>query len=135
MARKKDSTPTHAQVSVLINANQLTSLLKANRSISKQTAELTGSLREKIAYAKEKQGLHPKAFAIIKQIDKMEPEAALEMWTHLEAYLDMSGMKKKMDSVMRMDLGDEGPGGEAVDLASHRRKRKAAAEPELMAAE
>lgn len=140
MGKKKDSVPLHAQVSVLINEKQLTGLLKQNRSTAKQTAELTGKLREEIAYAKEKHGLHTGAFAVVKRLDRMEPEAALEFMTHLEAYIDLSGIKKKMDSVMRMDLGDEdqvgGVGGEAVDLAQHRRRRrKASEESQALAAE
>jgi hypothetical protein len=136
MAKKTDSAPLHSQISVLINAKQLSGLLKDNRSISKQTAELTGSLREKIAYSKEKHGLHTGAFAVLKRLDRMEPEAALEFMTHLEAYLDLSGVKKKMESVVRMNLeGESDVGGEAVDLAEHRKRRKSSDEFAAAAAE
>ena len=122
----KKAEPLHAQISVLINASQLNSVLKLNRAIGKQTAELTGSLREKIAYAKDKHGLHPGAFAILKQLDRKEPEAALELWTHLLAYLDMSGIKAKMDSVTRLDFGEDEPGGKPSKVTSLAKRRRQA---------
>ena len=131
----KKAQPTHAQISILINANQLNGLLKHNRSIAKQTAELTGSLREKIAYACDKHGLHKGAFAILKQLDKKEPEAALELWTHLLAYLDMSGVKARMDSVTRLELDDDEPGGKPSKVVRMKRKPAEPETPELEAAE
>lgn len=111
MARKGKTTESEkpkpsTQVSVLINEKQLNVLLKNCKSIGTQTAELTGSLREKIGYAVDKQGLHKKAFATIRQLDKMEPEKLLEYWTHLQAYMDMSGVKERMDSVGTLALDD-----------------------------
>ena len=85
MARKSAAA---AQIEILINAKQLNTLLGHNRRLAKQTAELTGELREKIAYAVDKMGLHKKAFATLKSIDKMEPEAALEI---LDALAGLSG--------------------------------------------
>jgi len=139
MPRKKNGAqPLHAQISVLINANQLNGLLKHNRSISKQTAALTGELREKIAYAKDKHGLHTGAFAIIKRWDKKEPEALLEEYTHLMAYLDMTGIKERMDSVTRLDLDEGEPGGKpskVANLAERRKSREKTEPSELEAAE
>lgn len=127
MARKKNgaATPLHQQISVLINEAQLNSLLKHSRSTGKQVSELTGSHREKIAYAKDKHGLHTGAFAIIKRWDRKEPEALLEEYTHLQAYLDMSGIRERMESVTRLDIDDpREPAGKPgkVALLSERRK-------------
>jgi hypothetical protein len=126
MSRKNGGTPLHQQISVLINEAQLNSLLKHGRSTSKQVAELTGSHREKIAYAKDKHGLHTGAFAIIKRWDRKEPEALLEEYTHLQAYLDLSGIREKMESVARLDIGEGEAGGKPakVALLSQRRKAK-----------
>lgn len=139
MARKAKKTTdseqkTSTQVSILISAPQLNTLLKNCTSITKQTAELTGSLREKIGYAKEKQGLHSKAFSTLRQLDKMEPEKLLEYWTHLTAYMDMSGITERMESVGKLDLDEEQPEGDDVggrpanveSLADKRARRKAA---------
>jgi hypothetical protein len=144
MARKAKNADSgeskvSTSVSVLINANQLNNLIKAGRSTAKQTAELTGSFREKIAYAKDKQCLHTKAFAHTRQMDKMEPEQLLEYWTHLLAYMDMAGIKERMDAVGTLGLDDgDAPAGADVggrpanveSLAEKRKRRSAAAEGE-----
>jgi hypothetical protein len=124
MSRKNGGTPLHQQISVLINEAQLNSLLKHGRSTSKQVAELTGSHREKIAYAKDKHGLHTGAFAIIKRWDRKESEVLLEEYTHLQAYLDLSGIREKMESVTRLDIGDDAGKPAKVALLSQRRKAK-----------
>lgn len=115
---KKDMASTRA--TVLINDKQLSSLLRQCTSIGKQTAELTGSLREKIGYAVEKHGLHKGAFADLRKYDKMEPEKLLEHWTTLLAYMDKAGITERMNSVIPMDLKkkdkEDGVGGEPVEL-------------------
>jgi hypothetical protein len=134
MSRKNGGTPLHQQIPVLINEAQLNSLLKHGRSTSKQVAELTGSHREKIAYAKDKHGLHTGAFAIIKRWDRMEPEALAEEYTHVQTYLDLSGIREKMESVLRLDLGGDEAGGKPGKVALLLARRKAK-EEEQQAAE
>lgn len=123
--------------SVLINQRQLKALLNATKSIANQTSELVGSLREKIAYAVEKQGLHKKAFAEVRKLDKMEPEQALEYETHRAAYMDMLGITEKINAAARLPMGDEKATGTASDddvggapsnVARLPRRRSAAAE-------
>lgn len=132
MSKKNGGVPLHAQISVLINASQLGALLKHARSTGKQVAELTGSHREKIAYAKDKHGLHTKAFAMVKALDRMESEAVLECMTHFEAYMEMSGIKARMESVTRLDLDSSEPGGKPgkVALLAHKRKEREEAQQE-----
>lgn len=132
-----------AQVSVLINEKQLNVLLRHCKSTATQTGELTGSLREKIGYAVDKQGLHKKAFAELRRLDKMEPEQLLEYETHRKAYMDMAGITARMDAVGTLGLdGEDAPNGDDVggrpanvESLADKRKRRAAEAGETEAEE
>lgn len=142
MAKKgPDSQGAAVQASVVINEKKLKSLLKLKRTLSAEVGELTGNYRAELAQAVEKQNLHKKAYAMVTQFDKMEPEQALECWTHLTMYMDLSGIMAKIDSVAKLPLEDppkeetgDGKGASAggepsktVDLNA----RRAAREPAL----
>lgn len=127
------ATDPHA-TSILIPPKKLGDLLKACRSIGEQTGELTGSLREKIGYAKEKQGLHTGAFAVIRRLDKMEAERGAEFMFHLNDMLEKAGLRERFEAVERlpMETKDEA-GGEPSKVSNLAKKR--AERQELAAAE
>ena len=93
-----------ARTLVMITEKNLNGLLKTANSLNKQTAQIVGTLREKIAYAQEKQHLDTKAFALLRKFDKMEAEAAARLWDTLNMYMDMSGVMKKIQAVGEFDF-------------------------------
>lgn len=128
---KRETMGAAVQAAVIINQNQLTKLLSARRSTSKQVDELNGSYRSKLATAVEKNNLHKKAYATLVTLDKMEPEQALEYWTHLIAYMDLAGITEKIDSVAKLPLQEKPEGGEGdvggeppTSLAERRKQRQ-----------
>lgn len=95
------------QVIKVISAKALTVLLKNSRSTAAEVASLTGTMREKIAYAKEKQNLHTGAFAVIKKLDKMEPEALRLFMDHFDHMFEISGLRARAESVHPMDFQED----------------------------
>lgn len=93
----------------MINEKALKGLLKAKRATAAEVDEINGGYRSKLAFAVEKQHLHKKAYATVVQMDRMAAgslEKLAEYWDVLNAYMDMSGLMKKIESVGRLDLGD-----------------------------
>lgn len=88
---------------------KLKSLLTSARSTTKDVASLTGSLREKIAYAVENNHLHTKAFGVVRTLDRMEPEKLADFLDHFEHYMEVSGLNERAKSAQRLQFG---PGGE-----------------------
>lgn len=102
MAKKK--TEPKKIVRQLTPEKDINTLLKQCRSAGKQTAEINGSLREKIAYAKDKKHLHPKAFSVIRMLDKMEPEDLSAWWDHFQHYFTISGLEERAESAPGLEL-------------------------------
>lgn len=120
-----------SEVEVLISERQLKTLLAQTRSTKKEIEALTGDLREKIANAVENQHLDKKAFATLRQLDRMEPEKLHGYWHTLLVYMDMSGLMKRIESVKPMEFSppeadDEGEEGQQP---SSRRRSRAPAFP------
>ena len=93
-------------------------LLKGDNSLKKEIGELTGSLREKIAYAVANQHLDTVAYAIVKKFDRMEPEKAAMIWPRVLLYMDMAGVSEKIEAVGHgLPLGESA--GEEADEASN----------------
>lgn len=89
----------------------LNNLLRQCKGHEKNIAEYVGSLREKIGNAKEKKHLHTGAFAVVRRLDKMEPEKVAEFLDHFNHYLDVSGIQQRADDAPALDLeGDAGAG-------------------------
>ncbi len=101
---------TVSDVHKLTNAKVLTGLLRRNAEAATKTASINGSLREDIAYAVEHNYLHKGAFAILKKFDRMEDVKLAELWPTLLAYMDMTGVTKKIEAVERLPLGDQTDG-------------------------
>lgn len=73
-------------------------LLKICRSKQSEANSLTGELREEIANAVAKKGLHKKAFSVIRQMDKMEPPQLADYIESLYHLIDVCGMAERANS-------------------------------------
>lgn len=96
-----------SDVEQLINEKQLKSLLAADHSHKEEIDGVVGSLREKIAYAVKHHHLDKKAYALVKQFDRMSAEKLADLWPRLLAYMDMAGLMERIESVDRLPLGDD----------------------------
>lgn len=96
-----------SDVKQVITQTKLVNLMKAKRGAAKDTGEINGRVGEMIASAVENQHLHRKAFGTIMQLDRMEPEKVADFLDNFHYYLDISGIQKRADSVMKMDLPRE----------------------------
>jgi len=144
--RKKDDeteTETEAakpsEVRKVITQARLRSLMSKARSAEKDMGEINGGLREEIAQAVEKHGLHKKVFSTIRALDKMKPEKLREWLDTFEHYLDISGLEKRAESVQPMEFGEGEEGETAEEDAGaeqgHRRNVRAFPPPGSVAAE
>jgi len=101
----------------------LKSLLAECRGFAKNAESHIGSMRERIAYGKEKKNLNTGVFGWLRKMDRMEPEKASEWHYTYLAYLESSGILAKIDAVERLPLGDkpstgdEDTDGEAEEAA------------------
>jgi hypothetical protein len=103
------------EVRPAISAPKLAKLMKAKRAAKKDTAEISGGLGNLIAAAIENDHLHRLAFNMICRLDTMENEKIADFLDAFGHYLDISGIEKRADSVMRMDLGKPGDGEEEAE--------------------
>lgn len=109
-AKSKAVTEVKAQAKAedvvgLTGEKKLIALLRAAQSTTKDVASLTGTMREKIGYAKEHDHLHPGAFALIRRLYRMEPPALNSFMTHFDHYFVASGLQERADSAPSMGFG------------------------------
>lgn len=104
-----------SDVKSVISAGKLKKLMAAKRSTTNDMHELAGTLGQMIKDAIENNHLHRKAFGVICVLDKMENEKLRDFLDHFEYYLDVSGIGKRADSVMRMNLGEKNDEAENDD--------------------
>lgn len=98
--KQREAEPTDTDtVRIYPSAGKIKSLLSRGRGMQAQISSLTGELREEIKNAVEKHNLHKTAFAMVKRLDKMEPEALALCWDHLIHYWEVSGLKDRAESV------------------------------------
>lgn len=95
------------EVKQVISQSKLVNLMKAKRGAKKDAGEINGRVGQMIADAVENNHLHRKAFGWITQLDQMEPEKIADLLDSFEYYLDIGGINKRRESVMRMNLGAE----------------------------
>lgn len=88
----------------VISEKKLRSLLASARSAQKDIDEIAGGIGSEIKQAVEKSHLHRKAFAVIKTLDRMEPEKLADFLDNFEHYLEISGLNERAKSVIGMDL-------------------------------
>jgi hypothetical protein len=96
-----------SEVKEMISQTKLMNLLKAGRTAKKDVAEINGRFGEAVANAVENHNLERKSFGWIRQLDAMEPEKIADVLDNFEYYLDVSGIQKRRESVMRMDLKEK----------------------------
>lgn len=108
---KQIKAPADLSKHAVISQSKLVNLMKMKRGAKKDTGEINGRVGEAIAAAAENHNLHRKAFAVIMTLDNMEPEKIADFLDHFNYYLDISGINKRAESVMRMNLG-EGEGSD-----------------------
>lgn len=116
----KTESVKSSEVRPSITASKLKSLMSTARSAQKNINEISGGLGSEIKQAVEKNHLHRKAFTVIRQLDRMEPEKLADFLDCFEHYLDISGLQDRANQVQRMDLrdGEEGEDGEEVDKSN-----------------
>ncbi len=131
------SVETPDATTILMPRQALVKLLNLSRATSKEVAELNGELREEIGNAKERRGLHTKAFSVMGWCWRKEPEKVAEFWYHLNHYMKESGLLEKIEKIGRLPLNDAGadePGGAPSKVSRLSDRRRAAAEQEAQAA-
>ncbi len=115
-----ETPPQQQVVRELMPERKAKSLLSATKSHRKQISELTGSLREKIGYAKANDHLHTKAWAAALSLEKMEPEELAIFFDHFNHYCDVLGITEAAESAPMLPLdkggeGDDDQGGEETE--------------------
>jgi hypothetical protein len=103
-----------SEVRKSISAPKLKSLLASARKATQNLTEISGSLGEEIKTAVDKHHLHRKAFSVIRQADRMEPEKLADFLDCLDHYLDISGLRDRAAQVQRMQFGPGGGASEPV---------------------
>lgn len=126
MPRKKSSDdeqqeqPKPRQQAAVISGGKLKRLMAAKRSTKKDMYELMGTLGQSIKDAVDNDHLDRKMFNWICQLDSMEPEKIAAHLDNFNYYLDVSGINKRAESVMRMKLDNtDDDAGEDDDTNVH----------------
>lgn len=136
MAKKDDGATEQVtdQKAVLISASTLKSLLRSDDGYKEKIDGLTGELRETIGNAVEKKHLDKAAYALLKKFHRIKSNEKLaSLWDTLQAYMDLSGVMKRIESVAPLPLGDEAAAAGA-DAENVTRLPRIRAEPNPMAA-
>lgn len=114
-APKADAPPPPQVTYKFITAENLNKLLRATKSLDKQKDEVVASLREKIAYAKEKQFLNTEMFGLFRRLMKKEPEQLARWYAELEHYWEITGLKALAESAPGLPLGEGEEDGDEED--------------------
>lgn len=111
MAAAGDEEPVKSsEVLVLISASALKSLLTESDKYKEKIDGLVGELREEIGNAVEKKHLDKEAFALVKKFRRIKSvERKSSLYHIFQAYLDMSGEMKLIESVSGLPLDDDKP--------------------------
>jgi hypothetical protein len=111
---EKIDTTAVADNPKMISPNKLKKLLTHARKAHQDGRSIAGELGAAIKAASDNDNLHKKAFASIKASDRLEPEALADYFAHRDYYEEVTGLRKRAGSVMRMDFGN-GDGAEAEE--------------------
>jgi hypothetical protein len=99
-----------------ISKRKLDNLLRVCRTGGKDIASINGTIREEIGNAKRNDHLHTGAFAMIRKLDKLEPQELANFMDYFDHYYDVSGLHARAESAPRMQFGPgEQTGGEEGD--------------------
>lgn len=93
------------QARKVITQNNLNVLMQTVAEIKGRADSQNGKLREAIAQAVQHQHLNKEVFALIRRLDKKEPEALLLFLEDFDDYLEKTGLHDRADSVGKLPLG------------------------------
>lgn len=129
-APKRESVKP-SEVRLAISESKLKALLGSTRRAQAEITEISGGMGSEIKTAVEKHHLHRKAFRVVAQADRMEPDKLRDFLDCLDHYLDISGLRDRAASAPAMNFeqgdGEEGDEGEGEDNV-HRLPTQQAAE-------
>ena len=122
MAKRKDDETEpkgdapEQKTLVLISAKTLTALLKQDDNYKDKIDGIVGELRETIGNAVEKKHLDKAAYALLKKFHRIQSNEKLaNLWDTLNAYMDMTGVMKRIESVTPLPLDGEQNEAEAAE--------------------
>lgn len=95
-----------SEVLTMVPKGPLMSLLALDKRTKKQQQELGGELGSKVGDICERYGTNRKALAVIRTLNRMEPEKIADFLDHLDYLLDVSGIEERASKVERLPLGD-----------------------------
>lgn len=113
MARKAATPPSSenevepSDVIAVTSKKKLNSLLAMGRATKKQMDDLRGEFGQEVKDARENHHLDNKAFALIRWMDRQEPERISSFMHHFEHYYDVSGLRKRAESAPRLPGVDD----------------------------
>ena len=122
MAKKDETTEPKGEApeqttTVLISAKSLVAMLKQDDNYKDKIDGLTGELRETIGNAVEKKHLDKTAYALLKKFHRIKSNEKLaNLWDTLQAYMDMAGVMKRIESVAPLPLDGEKNEAEASNV-------------------
>ncbi len=122
----KGTAAKPAKVRRQISASKLRSLMATARSTYKDVREIAGGFGAEVKNAAEHDHLNKKAFAILRGLDRLEPEKLADALDALDYYLDVGGLRKRASQVQRLPLGGEDEEGGAPDTEEPRQGARAA---------
>ncbi len=101
---KEPKAAKPSEVSPSISQQKLKALLASKRRATNDISEISGGLGSEIKTAIEENHLHRKAFGVICQLDRMEPEKLADFLDCFDHYLDISGLSDRAEQVQRLGL-------------------------------
>ncbi|MDO8534112.1 MAG: hypothetical protein Q7S17_05145 [Xanthobacteraceae bacterium] len=126
MAKRKDEdtepkgeAPEQKTI-VLLSSKTMTALLKQDDNYKDKIDGIVGELRETIGNAVEKKHLDKAAYALLKKFHRIKSNEELaNLWDTLQAYMDMTGVMKRIESVPSLPLDGKNNEAEAEDKNSN----------------
>lgn len=92
----------------LISASALKALLRSDDRHKENIDAIIGQLREEIGDAVERKKLDKQAYALLKRFHRIKSNEKLAtLWDTLCAYMDMSGITARIESVAELPLSEE----------------------------
>ena len=111
MAKPKKGETTYK----MISERKLKQLMTHARQAKKEVGTINGTYREKVAYAKEHDNLHPKALSICNSLDRLEGPELNYLLACLDFYLDASGLRARAEGSPPLSFDKDGEGEESEE--------------------
>ena len=113
-AQQQAAAPEKAIEGKAISGAKMKKLMALRRRTKQDVDTINGEFGSELKAAYEADNLHRGAANWIFRLDRLEPEALREWMDNFEYLLDVSGLKKRAESVMRMPLEGEEEGNVAT---------------------